>query len=593
MSTNLDELGSNYQRELTQLSYLDISAEGQAWINNPARQEDPNQAITVSELRQYLSEPDHVSYANFGGTTEISQKMSKFISGHEMTTDADILDKLEKYGMGDLKVVAIKDDRETGLQAICFEDESGNRGFSFRGTDFNFEKGAIGGDIIQGDVGEWMTGDSPAAQEAIKFFQEHKNDNGQNHLYGHSLGGNMVSHVFAANHEDVEMAFTFAGLGIHTDNLSQEQLDAFNSEKFNCWIPEGDVIGMLKDYNAYSDRVFFCDVNDDYTRNPVSSHIAQSSDTGQADLKQLSREEAEQLMDRMAGTYAFCTGAHSLVEEFEDKAKDVGQSISDRAKEAGQSISEYAGERMRELREGDYGAFASALLDSTKEWASKAFSMARESLNYAQDHKEEITQGAKDFTQGAKDFLSNPKESIGKAINDVGDYIKERGVQMDKENIASHHPPDVEVHGEKAQKVPSASQRVTTGDSLNNSAATANKDNLTSVNRGDTSVTGKVENFAQNAGSAANQKLGEVSNSISSIDQLFGGDGNTFTLGEMRESLGFAQQAMNFAQDMSRGDFVSMGKDMLNFGQQFESQFGGGSGGVLDDALDIGFGRER
>lgn len=41
MSTNLDELGSNYQRELTQLSYLDITDEGQAAIN------DPHRSITV------------------------------------------------------------------------------------------------------------------------------------------------------------------------------------------------------------------------------------------------------------------------------------------------------------------------------------------------------------------------------------------------------------------------------------------------------------------------------------------------------------------------------------------------------------------
>lgn len=543
MSTNLDELGSNYQRELTQLSYLDITEEGQAIIN------DKNSSITVSELRQYLSEPDHVSYGNFGGTTEISQKMSEFISGQQMTTDADILDKLEAYGMGDLKVVAIKDDPETGLQAMCFEDEHGNRGFSFRGTDFNFEKGCFKGDIVQGDVGEWLTGDSPAAQKAVDFFREYKNDNGENHLYGHSLGGNMVSHVFAENHNDVEMAFTFAGLGIHTDDLSPEQLEAFNSEKFNCWIPEGDVIGMLKDFSAYSDRVFFCDVSDEYTRNPVSSHIAQSSDTGTENLKQISREDAEQLMDKMAGTYAFCTGAHSLVEEFKD-----------RAKEAGQSISEYAGERMSELREMNYGAFVSALLDSTTEWAGKAFSMAREGLDYVQDHKEEIV-------AGAKDFISNPKESIGNAFNEVGDYVKSHGVEFDKENIATHHQPEGTIKTEKTHET-------------------------TSISKDDVGISGKMNNTVQTVGGSAEKSIGDVSNSVSSIDQLFGGDGNTFVLGDMREGLGFAQQAADFAKDFSKGDFLSMGKDVLDFGQGLESQMGGG-GNVLDDAMDLSFGRER
>ena len=105
-------------------------------------------------------------------------------------------------------------------------------------------------------------------------------------------------------------------------------------------------------------------------------------------------------------------------------------------------------------------------------------------------------------------------------------------------------------------------------------------------------MTGKVENLAQNVGSTTNQKLGELSNSISSIDQLFGGDGNTFALGEMREGLGFAQQAANFAKDFSKGDFLSMGQDVLSFGQGLESQMGGG-GNVLDDAMDLSFGRER
>lgn len=543
MSTNLDELGSNYQRELTQLSYLDITDEGQAAIN------DPNRSITVSELRQYLSEPDHVSYANFGGTTEISQKMSEFVTGQQMTTDADILDKLEAYGMGDLKVVAIRDDHETGLQAMCFEDEYGNRGFSFRGTDFNWEKGSFGGDVIQGDIGEWLTSDSPAAREAVEFFKENKNDNGQNHLYGHSLGGNMVSHVFAENHEDVEMAFTFAGLGIDTKTLSQEQIDAFNSEKFNCWIPEGDVIGLLKDFNDYSDRVFFCDVSDEYTRNPVSSHIAQSSDTGTENLKQISREDAEQLMDKMAGTYAFCTGAHSLVEEFKDRAKETGQSIS-----------EYAGERMSELREMNYGAFVSALLDSTTEWAGKAFSMAREGLDYVQDHKEEIV-------AGAKDFISNPKESIGNAFNEVGDYVKSHGVEFDKENIATHHQPEGTIKTEKTHET-------------------------TSISKDDVGISGKMNNTVQTVGGSAEKSIGDVSNSVASIDQLFGGDGNTFVLGDMREGLGFAQQAADFAKDFSKGDFLSMGKDVLDFGQGLESQMGGG-GNVLDDAMDLSFGRER
>ena len=208
-----------------------------------------------------------------------------------------------------------------------------------------------------------------------------------------------------------------------------------------------------------------------------------------------------------------------------------------------------------------------------------------ELLLYIQEHKEEIA-------TGVKDFVSNPKESIGKAFNEVGDYVKSHGEQIDRENIASHHQPENEMKAEKVHETASISQGATVGVSQNNSAPTIKKDDLDSIKQGDANATGKVENLAQNVGSATNQKLGELSNSISSIDQLFGGDGNTFALGEMREGLGFAQQAANFAKDFSKGDFLSMGQDVLSFGQGLESQMGGG-GNVLDDAMDLSFGRER
>ena len=82
-----------------------------------------------------------------------------------------------------LKLIAIKDDPETGLQAMCFEDDYGNRGFSFRGTDFNWEKGAFGEICFKVILASGPLAIRSQYEKQLTFFKEHKNDNGENHLY--------------------------------------------------------------------------------------------------------------------------------------------------------------------------------------------------------------------------------------------------------------------------------------------------------------------------------------------------------------------------------------------------------------------------
>ena len=427
---------------LTQVSYLDITDEGKNLINS--------EGLTISELRDYLSEGDHASFGNLMGNTEVSQFGVKMMVGEDLTTDYEVLDKLEELGLGDMRVTAIADNAETGFQAMALQDDMQNTGFSFRGSDFNWEKGGLD-DWIDADAKEWLNGSSAQSQNALDFFDQNADPNGNNYAFGHSLGGCLTNHVFAENHDQMQGAFSFCGLGIDTDNLSQEQLDAFKGDKYDCVINTGDLVGLLKDYSAYENNVRYAAVRDDLNHNFATSHLPQSTKMDGDKIVSVDRNVAENKMNKAV-----------------NMSGKLIQSID-------------------ELRKGDYKTFTNALKEMGAEWGQKA-------KGYVQDLEKKYEQ------------------------------------------------------------------------TVNN-----------------------VQNVVKNAPEAI---AGKLDNAISSIEQLFGGDGNTFALGEMREGLGFAQQAANFAQDFSKGDFLSMGKDVLDFGQGLEAQMGGG-GNILDDAMDLSFGRER
>ena len=250
---NLGTLNDEQKSYLTQISYLDISEEGQKKIAEGG--------ITVNELVNYIDNPD----TPFTGTAVFSDedfdKMSSdMISKDEenkrhLLTNRELAEMLIAKGLGNIKItdsISTQGFSSSGFQALAFEDEVGNTGISYRGSDFDLAKGGAR-DWIEADMYEYFSGDSQQIKEAQEFFEKNKNKDGKNYVYGHSLGGNLTSHVYLEHYDEISEAFTINGNPINEKLLdTDEKVAAFNdSEKFHCYIVCGDMVGHLKSFDKY------------------------------------------------------------------------------------------------------------------------------------------------------------------------------------------------------------------------------------------------------------------------------------------------------------------------------------------------------
>lgn len=276
---NLGTLNDEQKSYLTQISYLDISEEGQKKIAEGG--------ITVNELVNYIDNPD----TPFTGTAVFSDedfdKMSSdMISKDEenkrhLLTNRELAEMLIAKGLGNIKItdsISTQGFSSSGFQALAFEDEVGNTGISYRGSDFDLAKGGAR-DWIEADMYEYFSGDSQQIKEAQEFFEKNKNKDGKNYVYGHSLGGNLTSHVYLEHYDEISEAFTINGNPINEKLLdTDEKVAAFNdSEKFHCYIVCGDMVGHLKSFDKYKDNVKYIKNNGEYNTDFVSAHLVQSS----------------------------------------------------------------------------------------------------------------------------------------------------------------------------------------------------------------------------------------------------------------------------------------------------------------------------
>lgn len=200
-----------------------------------------------------LNDRKNVAISNMGYLNFSDQELEKIKNGGLCLKDLEDAEKRQEYidlGLGDLKVVHSVHDQETGFGALTIEDDAGNTGVVFRATDTNGITDAIE------DIKEHVTGTNAQVEQASQYFREHADPNGQNHIYGYSLGALLVNHVYKDNHSDIEEAFCFKGpplSGRYFD--SQEIIDAFNDPKYQCYMVEGDFISMTKENLYYQDNV--------------------------------------------------------------------------------------------------------------------------------------------------------------------------------------------------------------------------------------------------------------------------------------------------------------------------------------------------
>ena len=106
-----------------------------------------------------------------------------------------------------------------------------------------------------------------------------KKTSGHNFLYGHSLGGNLTSHTFVENYEEINQAFIINGNPINQRLIdTPEKREAFNNKhKFQCNIICGDIVGMFKNYETYKNNVNYVCNNHLMNKSFISAHLVQSA----------------------------------------------------------------------------------------------------------------------------------------------------------------------------------------------------------------------------------------------------------------------------------------------------------------------------
>ena len=270
----LNEMNDYQKLQMTQLSYLDFDMERLEELKGKK----------LSDAGQYLESPDswvigaRVHQDNDHWMNRAAEAMTYMVTGQEaFTSEQQLYDRCVDIGMGDLTIKDVISDKETGFQAIALEDQEGNVYFSFRGSDMDLTKGATK-DWVQADALEMFKGDKgDQVRQAVEFFDKNKSQTGENAIYGHSLGGNLTSHVFAQRHDEISQAFAYNPNPISERYLdTPEKKQAFQSEKFTIALTEGDWASGFKSFEAYENRAVYIK-NAFEEPNAIQNHLAEAA----------------------------------------------------------------------------------------------------------------------------------------------------------------------------------------------------------------------------------------------------------------------------------------------------------------------------
>lgn len=267
---------TDYQKlQMTQLSYIDFA------------EMEKLKGMKLSDAERYLANPDTWSMgAQFSENgedwkTKVANTLMEHVLKEDYGTDRDLYHQCVDAGFGDLTIKDIVSDKETGFQAIALEDQEGNVYFSFRGSDGDFSRG-MQHDWMDANLKEFFLGDDGIQQQqAVEFFDRNKSETGQNAVFGHSLGGNLTSHVFAQRESEISQAFCY-----NANPISQRYLDtpakqqAFQSERFTFAITEKDPVSGFKGHESYENRTVYIQ-NKQEDANPLYSHLAASASFNQ------------------------------------------------------------------------------------------------------------------------------------------------------------------------------------------------------------------------------------------------------------------------------------------------------------------------
>lgn len=238
MEVLLSNLSDKQKALLAEISYLELDIK--SYLNSK------NNSLSISDLSLFLINKEEPYLGNIASS----------ISGIT-TTNNELLNITIEANLGNLKIKCIEKNFKNGFLGIAFYDSYGNVGMSFKGTNVSNL-----GNFLQDsatDIQERITGNTSQAESALDFFKNNKTYMYGNYLFGHSLGGNLVEHVFLENFNVIKTAFVFNALPIDEELLdTAEKINAFNSpDKFECIITGGDIVSELASCEKYASNIKF------------------------------------------------------------------------------------------------------------------------------------------------------------------------------------------------------------------------------------------------------------------------------------------------------------------------------------------------
>lgn len=290
---NLSNLNDIQKAFLTQISYLDINVFGIRKCKNVG--------IRVGDIQNFLVSPSCPFCGSAGMSKQVFDKITKLALGdHTLPTNAELHKNIVKHSLDELTIIDAASDAKSGFQATAFKDAFGNIGISYRGSDFDFANGGLM-DWFSADFFEYFTNDSTQRHQAIDFFKKWMNPNGQNYLYGHSLGGNLASYVYLEYYDKIAETFIVNGYPINSILINtDEKIAAFNSSKYICNSIYGDVVSHLKSCDPYRNNVRLIKNNKIFKFTPASAHLIQSATVD--DFGNYVKATNEEFNETMAGT---------------------------------------------------------------------------------------------------------------------------------------------------------------------------------------------------------------------------------------------------------------------------------------------------
>lgn len=422
---DLNELNDQQRTLLSQLSYLDINAEGREKIKEGG--------LTLNELKDYLAEPNAPFCGSMGLDKEVFLTAARAIDGDKtvnelIPTDAELLDDLINNGLGDLKIKDANTEQtitSSGLQAIAFEDGHNNVGISYRGTDLDFSRGALR-DIIESDVMEYFTGGSTQSKEALDYFDQNKSQDGNNFLYGHSLGGNLVSHVYLQNYDNVKEAFSINANPINEKVLdTQEKIDAFNDpEKFKFCSIASDAVSSLKSTEKYQDNITYIQNALEKDKPGDLSHLVRCASFDEnGNFITTTREQAR---EQMTGMSKIVTDFLQTGRETMNVLQDDSKNFSEKGKELFVNWKEDFSKQLDNVQVMWKDSIENfhTLKDKVVDFAQEKGGEFKEKFD-SLDMKEIFGDGiVGSAASGAKDGLSQASQKVGEGIDALKDHVE-------------------------------------------------------------------------------------------------------------------------------------------------------------------------